>query len=134
MPFGLCNAPGTFQRLMDDVAPRSISWLCCLVYLDDIIVHTRGSFALHMVHLAEVFERLEGAGLSFKAAKCCFGQTLVEYLEHAVTCEGIRPTERLVTAVRDFPGPGNPICFISKSATATERACGISELECGALV
>ena len=39
MLFRLCNAPGTSQRLMDNTL-RAISWLCCLVYLDDIIVHT----------------------------------------------------------------------------------------------
>ena len=82
MLFGVCNALSTFQRLMDNTL-RAISWLCCLMYLDDIIVNTRGSFALHLVHLADVFERLEVAGLSLKASKCYFCQQSAELRGHA---------------------------------------------------
>ncbi|GMF31601.1 unnamed protein product [Phytophthora fragariaefolia] len=44
MPFGLCNAPSTFQRLMDCVL-RGLTWVCCLVYLDDVVIFTKGTVA-----------------------------------------------------------------------------------------
>jgi hypothetical protein len=104
MPFGLCNAPGTFQRLMDCVL-RGLTWVCCLVYLDDVIIFSKSTVARHVVELAVVLERLSAAGLSLKAAKCSFAETKMEYLGHDLTTEGIQPTPRLVKAVADFPRP-----------------------------
>ncbi|KRY45379.1 Retrovirus-related Pol polyprotein from transposon 17.6 [Trichinella britovi] len=68
MPFGLCNAPGTFQRLME----RTLSGLVgksCLVYLDDIIVFS-ATEEEHLIRLEEVFQRLKGVGLKIKPEKC----------------------------------------------------------------
>lgn len=104
MPFGLCNAPSTFQRLMDCVL-RGITWVSCLVYLDDVVIFTKGSVARHVVELAAVLERLSNAGLSLKVSKCSFATTQMEYLGHDLTPDGIKPTERLVKAVKDFPTP-----------------------------
>jgi len=104
MPFGLCNAPGTFQRLMD-CGLRGLTWVCCLVYLDDVIIFSKGSVARHVVELAVVLERLSAAGLSLKASKCSFAATKMEYLGHDLTTNGIQPTTRLVKAVTDFPRP-----------------------------
>lgn len=104
MPFGLANAPGTFQRMMDAVL-RGLSWRCCLVYLDDVIIYTKGNMARHVVELAAVLERLSKAGLSLKASKCSFGTTHLEYLGHELNADGVRPLDRLVTAVRDFTTP-----------------------------
>ena len=50
MPFGLCNAPATFQRLMN-LALSGMLWSECLVYLDDIIIFGR-TFGEHLRHLA----------------------------------------------------------------------------------
>ncbi|GMF55251.1 unnamed protein product [Phytophthora fragariaefolia] len=69
MPFGLANAPGTFQRMMNAVL-RGLAWRSCLVYLDDVIVFSKGDVAQHVVELAMVLERLNEAGLSLKASKC----------------------------------------------------------------
>ncbi|KAL0162302.1 hypothetical protein M9458_041698, partial [Cirrhinus mrigala] len=67
MPFGLCNAPATFQRLMDRVL-AGMQWEICLVYLDDIIV--LGKDVKEMLQrLAQVFERLRQANLKLKPAK-----------------------------------------------------------------
>jgi hypothetical protein len=55
MPFGLCNAPATFQRLMDMVM-CGLKWKKCLVYFDDILVFTHGSFEQHLIDLAEVMD------------------------------------------------------------------------------
>ncbi|GMF59664.1 unnamed protein product [Phytophthora fragariaefolia] len=55
MPFGLTNAPSTFQRMMNHVL-RGLTWSTCLVYLDDIVVFTRGGIERHIVELACVLE------------------------------------------------------------------------------
>jgi len=68
MPFGLCNAPGTFQRLMERVL-AGLHWTSCLVYLDDIIIFSQ-NVSDHMQKLREVFGRLQKAGLKVKPIKC----------------------------------------------------------------
>lgn len=106
MPFGLTNAPATFQRLMNGVL-RGLTWMTCLVYLDDIVVFTKGSVERHVVEVANVLERLASAGLSLKLKKCSFASESMEYLGHMLSSKGVQPTERLVKAVADFPRPGN---------------------------
>ncbi|OWZ06759.1 Gag-pol fusion protein [Phytophthora megakarya] len=106
MPFGLSNAPSTFQRMMNSVL-RGLTWSTCLVYLDDIIVFTRGGIERHVLELAVVLERLSAAGLTLKLKKCVFATKSLEYLGHELGCDGVRPLERLATAVRDFPRPTN---------------------------
>ncbi|KAE8989378.1 hypothetical protein PF011_g18796 [Phytophthora fragariae] len=104
MPFGICNAPSTFQRLMDCVL-RGLTSVCCLVYLDDVIIFTKGTVVQHVVELAVVLERLAEAGLSLKSSKCTFATTKMEYLGHELTTAGIQPTNRLIKAIVDFPRP-----------------------------
>ncbi|KAE9323043.1 hypothetical protein PF008_g17457 [Phytophthora fragariae] len=95
MPFGLCNVPSTFQRLMDCVL-RGLTWICSLVYFDDVVIFTKGTVAQHVVELAVVLERLAEAGLSLKASKCSFATTKMGYLGHDLTPDGIQPTDRLI--------------------------------------
>ena len=68
MPFGLCNAPSTFQRCMELIM-RGLQWNILLVYLDDIIV-IASNFDEHIERLDEVFSRLLKAGLKMKPSKC----------------------------------------------------------------
>jgi len=70
MPFGLCNASATFQRLMQ-VVLAGLEWKCCFVYLDDILVCSK-TFEEHMEHLRLVFERLRRAGLTLKQRNAAF--------------------------------------------------------------
>jgi len=102
MPFGLANAPGTFERMMDAILQR-LPWQCCLVNLDDVIIFTMGNVTRHVVELAVVLERLSKAGLSLKGYKCSFGTTRLEYLGHELDGEGIRPMESLSRASRTSP-------------------------------
>ncbi|GMF52614.1 unnamed protein product [Phytophthora fragariaefolia] len=104
MPFGLTNAPATFQRLMNGVL-RGLAWLTCLVYLDDIIIFTKGGIERHVVELAGVLQRLRSAGLSLKLKKCTFATTSMEYLGHHLSDRGVQPAERLVKSVKEFPRP-----------------------------
>ena len=68
MPFGLVNAPGTFERLMERVL-RGIAWSECLVYQDDILVFGP-DFGTTLARLERVLDRLGEAGLKLKAKKC----------------------------------------------------------------
>ncbi|KAE9004888.1 hypothetical protein PF011_g12270 [Phytophthora fragariae] len=104
MLFGLTNAPATFQRLMNGVL-RGLTWMTCLVYLDDIIIFTKGGIERHVIELAGVLERLRAAGLSLKLKKCTFATTSMEYLGHHLSDQGVQPAERLVRSVREFPWP-----------------------------
>src|SRR5256885_17023317 len=67
MPFGLCNAPATFQRLMDTVL-RDILWQFVVVYIDDINIGSK-TFKEHLQHLEQVFSWLEKAGLKLSPEK-----------------------------------------------------------------
>ena len=61
LPFGLCNAPSTFQRLMENVL-RGLNWKICLMYINDIIIFSN-SFEEHLAHLDLVFSRLREANI-----------------------------------------------------------------------
>ena len=70
MPFGLSNAPATFQQVMQLVL-QDLTWEQALTYLDDVIVPS-GSFDAQLVQLRQVFERFCSAGLNLKPSKCHF--------------------------------------------------------------
>ena len=91
MPFGLCNAPATFQRIME-LALRGLQWSCCLIYLDDVIIfgHT---FDEHLSRLRAVLERIKQAGMKLKPSKCHFFQPQVEFLGHIISGEGVLPNQ-----------------------------------------
>ena len=72
MLFGLCNAPATFERLMDRVL-QGLWWTSCLVYLDDIISF-ESSFRDALDNLTLIFERLRSYGLQLKSTKCPFSR------------------------------------------------------------
>ena len=73
MPFGLCNAPSTYQRLMSIVL-RGLIARICLAYLDDVIVYSR-RLSQHLDDLRAVFERLLVAGLKLKPSNPSFSAT-----------------------------------------------------------
>ena len=104
MPFGLCNAPATFQRLMDSVL-AGLQWSACLVYIDDIIIMGK-SFDDHMRNLQTVFERLRQAGLKLHPGKCQFLQQKVYFLGHVVSADGLLPDPNKTSKVKDWPTPG----------------------------
>ena len=78
MPFGLCNAPSTFQRLMNTVFEKELNSFI-LVYLDDILVYSR-SIGEHWAHLRCAFDRLRRAKLYARLHKCEFLKDKVDYL------------------------------------------------------
>lgn len=105
MPFGLCNAPATFQRLMESILEGLIG-KACMVYLDDILVFGQ-TLDEHLENLVKVFERLKKAGLRLKPKKCHFLQPQVEYLGYVVSAEGVSADPKKVQAIWEYAIPGN---------------------------
>ena len=103
MPFGLCNVPATFQRLMETVL-GGLAHNTCMVYLDDILVVGR-TFEEHLQNLETVFQRLKSAGLRLKPEKCCFASRKVEYLGYIVSEQGISADPKKVEAIKNYPIP-----------------------------
>ena len=103
MPFGLCNVPATFERLMDRVL-CGIRWSRCLVYLDDVISFG-ATITEALVRLEEVLSRLSNFGLQLKAKKCTFMQTEVVFLGHIVGRTGLACDPAKLSAVRNWHAP-----------------------------
>jgi len=103
MAFGLCNAPATFSRLIDNVL-GNLKWTIALVYLDDIVVFSR-NFAEHLQHLRLVFEALRIGHLKLKPSKCNFAEPKLKYLGHIVSANGIEVNPETTDAVMRFPRP-----------------------------
>ena len=105
MPFGLCNAGATFQRLMD-IVMSGLTFEVCLSYLDDVIVFAP-SVEEQLVRLRLVLERFRQAGLKLKPSKCCLLQTSVAFLGHVVSAGKISVDPKKVADVVDWPIPMN---------------------------
>ena len=105
LPFGLCNAPATFSRLMDRTL-AGLAWNICLYYLDDIIVFS-STWAEHIQRLKAVFERLRRANLKLGAKKCTLAAREVSFLGYKVTPDGLEPEPRLMEAISKLPPPIN---------------------------
>uniref|UniRef100_A0A5S6QQ48 RNA-directed DNA polymerase n=1 Tax=Trichuris muris TaxID=70415 RepID=A0A5S6QQ48_TRIMR len=101
MPFGLRNAAQTFQRFMDEVT-RGLDF--CFAYLDDILVASKSS-ADHDRHLEQLFRRLREYGVKLNPAKCIFHASEIEFLGFHVSARGIRPLDKKVEAIQQFPLP-----------------------------
>ena len=106
MPFGLVNAPMTFQRLMEAVL-HGLHWSTCLSYLDDCIVLGK-TFDDHLRNLHEVLQQFRDAGLKLKHSKCQFFQKEVSYLGFVINAEGVLPDPSNTKKVASWPRPRNP--------------------------
>ena len=103
LPFGLCNAPATFNRLMGNVL-SGLSWEVCLYYLDDITVFSKG-WREHLKGLRMVFLRLREANLRLGPRKCTLAKRSVTFLGHHVSEDGLRPYPRLLESISKIPIP-----------------------------
>ena len=103
MPFGLCNAPATFERLMDHIL-AGLPWSVCLVYLDDIIVHGR-TFSEQLENLQRVFTCLKKANLKLSLEKCNLFRHEVKYLGHIISRNGVATDPAKINSVKDWPRP-----------------------------
>lgn len=114
MLFGLCNAPATFQRVMQHVL-ADLEWHTCFVFLDDILVVSK-TFLEHMPYLCEVLSRLHDAGLRLKPQKCNLLCDEVPFLGHIVSGEGIHPDPAKTERIKQYPTPTDSTKFIGNSS------------------
>ncbi|KAJ9529315.1 hypothetical protein QJQ45_007999 [Haematococcus lacustris] len=103
LPFGLCNAPATFQRLMNDIFRKELDD-CVIVYLDDILIFSRNQQE-HAQHLRRVLDLLQEHKLYAKLSKCEFGLDNTEFLGHIISSAGIACDPAKVAAVETWPVP-----------------------------
>lgn len=106
MPFGLKNAPATFQRLMDKVL-SGLQGIELFVYLDDIVIYA-SSLTEHNKKFSKLAERLRSANLRLQPDKCEFLRKEVAYLGHIISEQGVKPDPQKIEAVKRFPRPKNP--------------------------
>ena len=97
MPFGLANAPATFQHLMQSYL-GNLHLQYCIIYLADIIVFSKTPEE-HLVRLRAVFEQLKKAELKLKPLKCEFFKQKLTCLGHVVSTNGIQTDSKKEEAI-----------------------------------
>ena len=103
MPFGLCNTPPTFQRLMQNCLGE-LNLTYCLIYLDDVIVFSETPEE-HLWRMHVVFDCLQEHGLKLKPSKCDVFKSEINYLTHHVSWKGVLPSKKNVESIAQCPPP-----------------------------
>ena len=103
MPFGLCNAPPTFQRLMQNCLGE-LNLTYCLIYLDDVIVFSDMPEE-HLRRMRVVFDCLREHGLKLKPSKCEVFKLEINYLAHHVSQKGVLPSKKNLESIAQCPPP-----------------------------
>ena len=103
MPFGLCNAPATFQRLMQNTLGE-LNLTYALIYLDDVIIFSKTEEE-HLIRLRAVLERFQENGLKLKPSKCQFFRTEITYLGHQVSKDGMSPSQDNLRGIAEMAPP-----------------------------
>jgi hypothetical protein len=116
MAFGLCNAPATFQTLMNDVL-RPFLRRFVLVFFDDTLIY-RKNWEEHLHHLRMVLAKLQRHQLFVKRSKCAFGAPSVAYLDHVISAAGVAMDPAKVQTIFDWP--------VSRSARAVRGFLGLA--------
>ena len=105
MPYGLCNAPTMFQRLMQNCLGE-LNLTYALVYLDDVIVFSKTEED-HLRRLQAVFERFHEHGWKLKPSKCSFLRKQITFLGHEVSADGMMPGNLNLKGIAEMAPPAN---------------------------
>ena len=103
MPFGLRNAPETFQRAVDIILSK-VKWKFCLVYIDDIVIFSK-SPVQQMNHINEMLGFLKEAGMTIKLNKCFFMHEEIEYFGHIVKPKALIIARKTIADVQEMDPP-----------------------------
>ena len=103
MPFGLANAPRTFQNMMNEIL-RDLLDVRVVVYIDDILIYS-STIEEHQKMVKEVLSRLHANGLAVSLEKCEWNQPKVEFLGYIISQEGIGMAEDKIRSILDWPTP-----------------------------
>ena len=103
LPFGLTNAPATFQSCMNHIFQKQLRKFL-LLFFDDLLIYSK-SWVEHLQHIEEVLSILESESLFIKASKCEFGLEEILYLGHKFSAKGVSMDEEKVKAIREWPKP-----------------------------
>ena len=103
MPFGLCNTPPTFQRLMQNCLGE-LNLTYCLIYLDDVIVFSETPEE-QLQRMRVVFNHLREHGLKLKPSKCDVFKSEINYLAHPVSRKGVLPSKKNLESIAQCPPP-----------------------------
>ena len=116
MPYGLCNSPATFQRLMMNIFRKELMDQL-LIFLDDILIFSN-DFEQHLARLRTVFAKLRSHNLKIEPSKCHLFKKEVRYLGHVISEEGISTDQDKVRAILEWPEPKNPSELLTFLCTA----------------
>lgn len=105
MLVGLCNAPLTFQAIMNSIF-RPHLWKFILVFFYDILIYSP-TWSFHFEHVKQALEILKQHKFVIKANKCNFAQQKLEYLGHIVTCHSVKVYEKKISAMVSWPQQKN---------------------------
>ena len=105
MPFGLCNAPATFQREMNRIFFDLIG-VCVFIYIDDLVIYS-SSLEQHVKDIEKVFQILNNNGLKVNFEKCHFFQEDVDLLGHTLSTKGIKPMISKIEIITNWLPPTN---------------------------
>lgn len=105
MPFGLHNAPTTWQRLIDNVISHDLE-PHVFVYLDGVVIVSQ-TFEQHLSTLNEVFRRLREANITVSIDKCQFCRPNMKYLGYVVDRNGLHVDPDKVRSMLELPTPTN---------------------------
>lgn len=101
IPFGLTNAPSIFNSLKK-LTFRQVLRKFVVIFFDDILIY-HSDWHSHFLHLRKVFTRLHSHQLFAKLSKCKFGCTIIDYLGHVISSEGVAVDLDKIQVIRDWP-------------------------------
>ena len=105
MPFGLINAPYTFQKIMN-FDFREFLWKCAVVYLDDILIFSK-SGAEHLIHLEMILKKISSCGFRLNLKKFSFAMRKIDFLGFEVSQGMLKMQELQITRILDILNPNN---------------------------